>query len=373
MSRTRSADVLIIGGGIQGLATAVHLGQRGVKALLVEKNYCGRHASGANAGGVNRMGRLPDELPLSGLALQLWHGMRELVDDGCGFEATGRMKIAESEAEMQTLRARYQKVRALGYDYEELIDQRELREIEPDVGPHCVGAILSRGCGHANPFRTVQAFRRKAIALGAEVLEGVRVNRVRREAGVFRADTDDGAIESPLLVNCAGAWAGRIAADLGEKVPMHAIAPMLTVTTRMPGVIRHVIGAADRVLSIKQMENGTCIIGGGYRGSADLDSETTTLDYAKLGWNARIAADFFPALRGARAVRMWAGIEGRTRDGLPVIGRSSSEEGAFHAFGFSAHGFHLGPAVGSVMAELVTTGHSNLPITPFRIERFAAA
>ena len=370
MSAARGADALIVGGGIQGLSTAVHLALRGVQVLVLEKNFCGRHASGVNAGGVNRIGRYPEELPLSGLALELWHRIAELVDDGCGFEASGRIKVAESEAELETLHTRFQRVRDLGHQHERWLDAKELRELEPGLAGHCTGGLVSPGCGHANPMRTVQAFRRKAIALGAEVREGVRVGTVRRAGGRFVVETDAGRFESRVLVNCAGAWADRIAADLGEPVPMQAIAPMLTVTTRMRPVMRHVIGATDRVLSIKQMENGSVIIGGGYRGRADRDAETTVLDYAKLGWNVKIAADFFPALREARVLRCWAGIEARTEDGLPVIGASGTEQDAFHAFGFSAHGFHLGPAVGAVLAELVTGGASNVPIEAFGIQRF---
>ena len=365
-----TADVLVVGGGIQGLSTAVHLGLRGARVTVLEKNWCGRHASGVNAGGVNRMGRFPEELPLSGISLDLWHRIGELVDDGCGFEATGRMKVAESDAELETLNARWRAVRDLGHEHERMLDRRELFELEPGLAPHCTGGLVSPGCGHANPFRTVHAFRRKAIALGATVREGVRVLQVRRDGRTLVAETDAGRFEAPKLVNCAGAWADRIAADLGEPVPMTTIAPMLSVTTRMPRVMRHVIGATDRVLSIKQLENGTVIIGGGYRGTADRDAESTRLDYAKIGWNLRIAGDFFPALRDARVVRCWAGIEGRTADGLPVIGPSSTEDGVFHAFGFSAHGFHLGPGVGAALSELVATGASNTPLHAFRIDRF---
>jgi sarcosine oxidase subunit beta len=92
---------------------------------------------------------------------------------------------------------------------------------------------------------------------------------------------------------------------------------------------------------------------------------------AKLAFNARIAAAIFPALREARIVRCWAGIEGHTPDGRPVISPSASEDGAFHAFGFCSHGFHLGPAIGRILAELVPPGRSNLPIEPFRVDRFA--
>lgn len=374
MSETApSPDVIIIGGGIQGCSTAVHLGLKGIGALLIEKNYPGRHASGVNAGGVNRIGRFPSELPLSALSLEIWHGIESLVDDDCGFVANGRIKIAENEAEMEKLRERFQRVRALGHDHERLIDRQELRELEPDVAEHCVGGIVAPGCGHANPFRTTTAFARKARELGQTILEGVRVEKVSRANGIWTVRTDSGQFQAPVLVNTAGAWADRISAQMGEEVPMETIAPMLMVTARMPPVIRGVMGATDRILSIKQVANGTVIIGGGYRGTADRDAETTVLDYKKLAFNAKIATEMFPKLKGARIVRSWAGIEGRMADAIPVISPSMTEEGCFHAFGFSAHGFNLGPAVGRVLSELIATGRTNIPLDAFRIDRFRTA
>jgi sarcosine oxidase subunit beta len=364
-------DVAIVGGGIQGLATAVHLAIRGLSVLVIEKNYCGRHASGVNAGGVMRLARRPVELPLSAVAMEIWADATGLVDDDCGFRAIGRLKIAESDGEMDKLRERHDLVRALGYTHETLLDRAELRDIEPGVAEHATGGIYSPGCGHANPFRTVTAFKRKAQHLGVRFREDTRVLGVKRSGALWRIDTTGGPVETPVLVNTAGAWADRIAAAMGEPVPMSTIAPMLMVTSRMAPVMRQRIGAVDRVLSIVQMPNGTVIIGGGYHGSAHRDAETTTLDYGKLAFNARIACEMFPALRHARIVRAWAGIEGDIADGLPVIGPSATEEGAFHAFGFCAHGFHLGPAVGRILAELVTTGASNVPIDAFRIDRFS--
>jgi len=366
-------NVVIVGGGIQGLSTAVHLAHRGVRALVLEKDYCGRHASGVNAGGVLRAGRHPEELPISHAALEIWSHAESLVDDDCGFRPVGRLKVAESDDEMERLAERAARMRRLGYDHERLLDAGELRDLEPGVADHAVGALLVPGDGHANPFRTVTAYLRKARALGAEVREGTRVLGARRRAGAWRVDTGDGPVDAPVLVNTAGAWGERIAAATGDVVPLQAVAPMLIVTGRMPEVMRTRIGAVDRVLSIVQIPNGTVVIGGGYRGHADRDANETTLDYPKLAFNARIAAALFPALAGARIVRCWAGIEGHTPDGRPVIGPSASEDDAFHGFGFSSHGFHLGPAVGRILAELVTTGRSNLPIEPFRVDRFAGS
>ncbi len=83
--------------------------------------------------------------------------------------------------------------------------------------------------------------------------------------------------------------------------------------------------------------------------------------------------DLFPVMRGAEIVRCWAGMEGRMPDDIPVIGPSATQENVFHAFGFSAHGFQLGPIVGAIIAELIATKATNLPIAPFGIDRFQAA
>ncbi len=366
-----AADVIIIGGGIQGCSTALHLALQGVQVMVIEKNYCGRHASGLNAGGVLRAGRYPVELPLSTAALKIWADAPNLVDDDCGFRPIGRLKVAESDEEMDKLAARYAMVQDLGYTHERLIDRKELRDMEPDIAAHAVGAIHAPGCGHANPFRALNAFKHKAITLGVKFHEKTRVNRVRRSGSIWHVETRDQTYEAPILVNTAGAWGDQVAKDLGETVPLSTIAPMLMVTNRLPPFMRQRIGAVDRVLSIVQQANGTVIIGGGYLGRADRNAETTNLDYARLAFNSQIACDMFPTLREAKIIRAWAGIEGYIADGLPVIGPSATEESAYHAFGFSAHGFHLGPIVGRILAQLVVDGHSELPIDAFRIDRFA--
>ena len=367
-----SPDVLVIGGGLHGCSTALHLARRGLAVTVVEKDHVGRHASGVNAGGVRRLGRHPAEIPLSVAAMELWHSIRDLVDDDCGFESHGQVKVAESEAEFEALRQRVESVRALGFGHEELIGQTELRALVPAISDHCVGAILSRGDGAALPYRTVLAFRRKAESLGARFVEGTRVTGLRRAGAVWRLETDRGALEAPVLVNAAGAWAGRIAEMLGEPVPLEAIAPMLMITARMPPFLKPVLGATARPLSFKQFANGTVLIGGGHRGRAWPDENRTELDFGKLAVSAQTVLDLFPIMRGAEILRCWAGIEARMPDDIPVIGPSATSEGVFHAFGFSAHGFQLGPIVGALIAELVTMGRSNLPIAPFRVDRFGS-
>ena len=365
-----SPGVIVIGGGIHGCSTALHLALLGVKVLVIEKDHAGRHASGVNAGGVRRLGRHPAEIPLSVASMAIWHDIEALVDDDCGFEACGQVKIAETEADLATLRSRVELVRAQGFDHEELIDRAELRRLLPAVAGHCVGGVVVRDDGAANPYRTTLAFKRRAESLGVRFLEGTNVTGLKRAGTVWRVETNSGAHEAPKIVNCAGAWAGRIAEMLGEPVPLEAIAPMMIITAPLPPFLTPVVGATSRPLSFKQMPNGTVMIGGGRLGTAHPEHNTTDLDFVRLALSAQTVLDLFPVMKDAQVVRCWAGIEARMPDEIPVLGPSSTSEGVFHAFGFSAHGFQMGPGCGALMARLVTGAATNLPLQPFDIRRF---
>ncbi len=285
--------------------------------------------------------------------------------------STPQIKVAENEAEFAKLAQRAELVHGLGYDHEELLDRRSLFEHLPALAPYCVGGLASMGDGFADPYRTTFAFRRKAESLGTRFFEGTRVTGLTPAGGAWRVETDRGVLAGATVVNCGGAWAHELAARVGEPVPLEAIAPMMMVTARLPSFCDAVVGATGRPLSFKQMPNGTVVIGGGRRGLPDTASNRTELRFSELAKTARTAAELFPVMRGSTIVRCWAGIEARMPDDLPVIGPSSTQPNLFHAFGFSAHGFQLGPAVGGIIAELVVNGRTNLPIEALRIDRFS--
>ena len=364
-------DIIVIGAGLHGCSAALHLALRGCCVMVIEKNTAGRHASGVNAGGVRRQGRHLAEIPLSIASLELWHRIRDLVDDDCGFQATGHIKLAESAADMAILEERASQLRGLGFEHEEMVDQAETRRLVPAAAPHIVGGLISRRDGFADPARTTRAFKVKAESLGVVFHERTRVVGLDHRADTWVVATERGRFEAPVVVNCAGAWGDQIAGWLGEAVPLRAGGLMMIVTARVPPFNDPVVGLTSRALSFKQTAAGTVLIGGTLHTGADRDRETTRLDFARVAKSGRTVSDVFPHLRGVPVMRCWAGIEGFTPDDIPVIGPSRTAPGIFHAFGYCGHGFELGPAVGGVIAELVTQGKTNIPIAPFAIDRFA--
>jgi sarcosine oxidase subunit beta len=365
------ADVVVIGGGLHGLSSALHLARRGARVAVLERDVCGRHASGVNAGGVRTLGRHDAEIALSLASRELWFKLHELVDDDAGFVPSGQLKIAENEAELDECRARVAYLNTLGFTHEVMIDARAVRELVPSLARHVTGGVWVEHDGHALPFRAVTAFRRAAQRAGVGIHEQCAVRNVARRDGQWDIETAGRRWRAPHVVNAAGAWGGEFARQVGEPVPVEPRGLMLMVTQAVPAFVNPVLGATGRPLSFKQFSNGTVVIGGALECAADMDARQCRLDFAQLGRSARTVTDLFPHLQHVVVNRAWAGIEGFMPDGIPVIGRSGVHDGLVHAFGFSAHGFELGPIVGSVVAELVCDGRSTHDIDAFRIGRFA--
>ena len=362
-------ETVIIGGGIHGCSVALHLAKKGLISAVIEKDHVGRHASGVNAGGVRRLGRAFPEIPIAELSSKIWQRIENLTDDDCGFQPTGQVKVAENDNDLRKLKERVKKVVKMGFKHEEILSGQELHEYIPALANHCVGGLIVKGDGYADPFRTTQAFKRKATKLGVKFFESSEVISIKNVHKTWITQTNREKIFSKNIVNCTGAWGQNIAKALGDKIPILANALMLIITSPLPLFLDPVVGSESRALSFKQLSNGTVLIGGGYLGRARPDSNQTDLNFYQLSENVKSAYSLFPIIEKATIVRSWAGIEGFTPDNLPVIGPGQAD-GVFHAFGFSAHGFQMAPAVGKILSDLITNDSNEYSLDAFRADRF---
>ena len=369
MSERLAADVAIIGGGTAGCSTALHLRRRGASVVLLERGLCGGQASGVNYGGVRQQGRALVELPLARRSRAMWDGLAELVGSDCEFMATGHIKLARSEADMAELEAYQAAVRPFGLDLE-LLGRNAIRARYPWLGDAAIGASLCADDGQANPRLVAPAFARAARAAGADIREQAPVTTIERDGARFRVATANGvAVSAATLVNVAGAWGHEIAARFGESVPEDVIAPNMCVSEPLPYFMVPNFGVCGGGVYIRQTPRGNVVFGGG-RGIADR-ARLRAYPVAATSLDAmRQTIALVPRLQHAQIIRTWTGIEGVMPDDIPVIGASRTTPGLFHAFGFSGHGFQLGPVMGAVLSELILDGGTPTPIDAFDIGRF---
>lgn len=372
-SSKRQADVLVIGGGIHGLSTAFYLAQAGVKVTVLEAEYCGRHASGVNAGGVRTLGRHTAEIPLALASRDLWHDLKNTLGDDGGFVPSGQLKLAENAAELEECRQRVEHLQALGFSHEVLIDQRQVFDTVPAVARHVTGGIWVEDDGYAVPYKTVTAFRLAAEKRGVQIHENTCAQRIEQTGTRWRVSTPKGSFTAEHLVVTAGAWAAGLAAQIGEPVPVHPEGLMLMVTHRVAPFCAPVLGATTRALSFKQFANGTVVIGGKLIGSLDFLARHGEVDMQRLGSSARTVTDLFPHLKHLGVNRVWAGVEAFTADDLPVIGASRKASHLSYSFGFCGSGFQMGPGTGKRLAQLILGEHSDISLEPFAIDRFSIA
>jgi sarcosine oxidase, subunit beta len=372
MTERLDVDVAIIGGGTAGCSAALHLRRHGLSVCLLEKGALGSQASGVNFGGVRQQGRHFAELPLARRSREIWSRLRELVGTDCEFVPSGHVKLARSEADLDEL-ARYAAAAAEHGLELQMVGRNRVREEYPWLGEIVIGASLAPEDGHANPRLVAPAFGRAARAAGADLREFTAVVETARDGARFRIRcATDLEVSASFLVNTAGAWGGEIARAFDEAVPIETIAPNMLVTEPLPFFMTRSIGVCGGDVYLRQVARGNVVFGGGH-GWADMELERSRPTPDASAGAAEKALQVVPALKSALVIRSWTGIEGQMPDHLPVIGFSRTTPKLIHAFGFSGHGFQLGPVIGIIIDELVRTGTSESPLDAFDIARFAGA
>jgi sarcosine oxidase subunit beta len=240
----------------------------------------------------------------------------------------------------------------------------------PWLGDAVLGASLSPTDGQANPRVVGPAYARLAARLGVDIREMTSARSAITTGSGFGIEADGLIVTARHLVNAAGAGGGLIASAFGEPVPLTPLSPNMLVTESLPYFISRSIGVCGGDVYIRQTRRGNAIFGGG-QGWHDADLGLARPSNAASLGGMRRTLQLVPSLTHAQVIRTWTGVDGQLPDHIPVIGLSGTTPNLIHAFGFSGHGFQLAPAVGLIIAELVTQGRTPTPIAPFSIERFA--
>jgi len=349
-----------------GASCAYFLADRGADVLLLESGRVGREASGVNAGGVRQQGRALPEMPMALRSLDLWADLDKRLDARIEYERCGDLRIVETEADGERLRAVAARERDAGLGLE-WVEGTALRSLVPALAPSVAGGTFCPTGGHANPLLVAPAFGKRARDLGAMVWEGSAVRSIGHDGAGFTLETANCRVRAARLVLAAGAWTPLLARDLGLRVPIALFVPQMTATVPLARVLGVVLLGWSRKLSMKQMRSGAVLIGGGKRGWGDLVTRARGPAEENMRLAAVDAVEALPVLGAAETARSWVGLEGLTPDEMPII---DCVDGVHVAAGFCGHGFAIGPVVGELLSEWLLDGEPSLHVSPFSLSRF---
>ena len=418
MSLPARADVVVVGGGIVGAATAAAVASRGQSVVLVEKEAGpAREGSGRAQGSLRIQGRHPAEFPLALEALDMW---KEAADDGeFEFVQGGNLYFQTAPEEGEVLRGLVADAHAAGLTDVELRNPAQTREIIPAATGEFLGAMWSPIDAQAQPDASTKYFARKAETAGATLSFGVKALKITQlRGGVSGVETTAGFIQTERVVVAGGVWTSHLTNSVGIDVPIMPVVMSELETTAMEPLFEQTIRAFG--FGARQRPNGRVVISAGLNAKvghevslADLrglrfwlpramsfrkalklrlDVKTTLQQLRHLATHdARLIPNnspephvdrrlvnssldkmqaLMPALADARVGRYWAGLVDMTPDGLPVIDGHTGMDGLTVITGLAGHGLHLGPVLGEIAADLALDDRTSRPIEQFSIERF---
>jgi sarcosine oxidase subunit beta len=379
-------DVVVIGAGISGAATAYELATAGLSVMVLDRWGPAAMASGWTLAGVRQLGRDPAELPLAQAAVADWEGLDEKLGAPTHYRQDGNIRLARTEQHMEQLTAMVAGQRRAGLAAE-MLDTQALHALAPAVSPAVMGAAYCPTDGHADPRATVIAFLAAAERAGAELRFGEEVVSVEvSEDRVTGVVTRRGRIACGRVVVAAGVLGNQLLAPLDLAVPMVARAVTALRSASVAPVLAQVIGVADASCAGRQEKDGRFRFTSGsgpWPGNMDWPDESAGTSGRRPGPQlmpsvrevVRVAGLFgalVPAALDAPLAESWVGLVDMTPDALPVIEAAAGPRGLVMAHGFSGHGFCLGPVTGRILAALVRDEMPNLPIAPFALSRFKA-
>jgi len=364
----RRFDAAVIGGGIFGLVCALMLARAGKCVVMLERHRIWSQASAVNAGSLAVQNKLPALVPYTLWAWELWKQLGSQLDADIGLAQDGGYKIAMHAQDARRLihTARAQRDAGLEVYWQ---SAQEIRRRAPWLSADLIAATFSPHDGFASPTRLGPALRRAVERAGVVIVEDAQVQAMTRDHPATIMTTR-GAFQAHQVAITAGAWSGRLAALVGIKLPVSLDVNMVSVTEPARATVGHIVTHARGILTVKQVANGSCLIGGGWQGSGSLDDARKDVNYDQLVHNLRLARAVIPGLGPLNIVRSWAGYEGVTPDSLPILGRLPGCD-HFYCAACARGGFTLGPLMGTLLAELMLTSKPSKPIDLFDPGRFA--
>jgi sarcosine oxidase subunit beta len=373
MTIPKTADVVIIGGGVVGCSIAYHLARRGHRDVLVlERETVGSGTTSKAAGGIRVQFPTETEIRFSLEAIRTFLSFEEEFGVDIGYRRIGYLFLITDEADRRGFETRIALQRSLGADVR-MITPREAQAIVPALRvDDLIAAVWGPDDGMAGPAEVTNGFARRARELGARIAEGVMVTGIDVAGGrVTGVRTATDTVAARIVINAAGPTARRIAGLAGVDIPVLPRRRHIFFTEpfpQIPGPIPLVTDRGSGFYFRKEMEQVLLSAGDVQDIGEDFD---VPMDSRMVEEAVQKAIERVPILEGARIAGGWAGLRPLTPDDHAIIGWAPGVQNFFLAVGFGGHGFQHSPTTGRVTAETILDGRSSIDLALFDPGRFA--
>jgi glycine/D-amino acid oxidase-like deaminating enzyme len=371
----RTADVVVVGGGVHGASVAYHLARRRAgRVVLVERKFLASGPTGRSSALVRRFYAMDFLTRTGNASASLFQRWAEAIGGGDpGFRQVGILWLAAADR-AANLRENVRRAQALGARVD-LLTPQEVQALVPAMAVDDVAvAAHEPESGYADASSTTNALAARARELGATIVQHVPVVTLLTGGGrVTGVRTEAGEIHAPAVVVCAGLWAPALLAPLGISVPIAPKRHQMCFFRRPPGFDGHP-GMIDRPSgTYMRPETGNLTIHGvsTYQEVVDPDHYNEGADPEEVARNAELIARRFPVMEHGLSMGGYSGVYDVTPDHEPILGPIPELAGLHADFGWSGHGFKHSPAIGDIMAEAVLEGRADgWDLQPFRWSRF---
>ena len=371
-----TSDVIIIGGGIIGAATAYYLSKRNIKTILVEKNDIASGTSGACDGCIFMQSKKPGRhLELALQSAKLYKNLPDELECDIGYKQSGGMILIESEEQIAAMRQFTQQQQNAGLKVE-LLGIEDALKIERHLSPKLVGTTYSPMDAQVDPLSLTFAFAAAAKRLGAQILIGTKVTSIAVTNGkVEGVQTNNGKIVAEIVINAAGVYAPFIGKMVGVEIPIIPRRGQILVTEPLPPLINSIMLCACYIAAkfkvewqegkvyshltddsrlgvgmVLEQHHASNILIGSTREFVGYDRRVTIEGMRAV---ARHAKNILPILSNVHIIRSFAGLRPYTSDGLPFLGYIDGPEGFLVAAGHEGDGIALAPITGKLMTDCV--------------------
>ena len=363
-------QVVVVGGGANGLGVARWLAEAGLTDVLVlEKSYLLHGASGRNGGGVRAQWGTADNLVLARDSIELFRTMSADLGFNVWFRQGGYLFLAHSEEKLEAIRkvARFHNKNGVRT---RVVDPTEIEVLVPELNMRdVVGGSYHPGDGIIFPWAVVFALAKRCSELGVDVRTFTSATGFEHAGGRVRAvETTRGRVACDWVVNAAGCWSAEVADMLGVKLPNLPVRHEILVTEALKPFLDPMVVDLRNGLYANQDMRGEIICGIGTPGEQPGVNFQSSFAFTRRV--AKALLDLLPTLGDVKVMRQWAGAYDVTPDNKPILGHTPGFENVLQLNGASGHGFMISPMTTRLTADVILGRKPAVDLAPFRLDRF---